>query len=60
MSAQQDFLKFEAVLSHCEKRVPDGSLSAAMEYGRTMDYFDGYNSLSQSGRLLAEVLVSTT
>ena len=60
MNARQDFLRFEVVLSHCEKRVPEGSPGAAMEYGRTMDYFDGYNSLSQSGRLLAEMLMPTT
>ena len=60
MNTQQDFLKFEAVLKHCEKRVPEGSLGAAMEYGRMMDYFDGFNSLSQSGRLLADVLIAGT
>lgn len=60
MNIQDDFLKFEAVLSYCEDQVLDGSLGAAMEYGRTLGYFNGYNSLSQSGRMLAEVLLSTT
>ena len=34
MNNHQDFLKFEAVLAHCEKRAPEGSLFSAMEYGR--------------------------
>ena len=34
MSNHQDFLKFEAVLAHCEKQAPEGSLFSAMEYGR--------------------------
>jgi len=50
-------LKFEAVLAHCEKRVPQGSLFAAMEYGREMQFFDGYNTLSTSDHLLAEMLI---
>ena len=48
MNKHQEFLKFEAVLAHCEKRVPEGSLFAAMEYGREMQFFDGHNSLSAS------------
>ncbi|MDC1271982.1 hypothetical protein N8Z94_05200 [Planktomarina temperata] len=57
MNKHQEFLKFEAVLAHCEKRVPEGSLFAAMEYGREMQFFDGHNSLSASGHLLAEMLM---
>ena len=34
MGTHQTFLQFEAVLGHCEQRVTEGSLSAAMEYGR--------------------------
>ena len=40
MTIHQEFLKFEAVLAHCETRVSDTSLSAAMEYGREMQFFD--------------------
>ena len=57
MNTQQHFLKFEAVLAHCEQRVSDPSLKAAMKYGRAMDFFDSYNKLSQSGELLAEILL---
>ena len=53
----QDFLKFEAVLAHCEKRAPEGSLFSAMEYGREMQFFDGHNSLSVSGHILADMLM---
>ena len=60
MHRHQEFLKFEAVLAHCEKRVPEGSLFAAMEYGREMQFFDGHNSLSASGQLLAEMLIQST
>ena len=57
MIKHQEFLKFEAVLAHCEKRVPEGSLFAAMEYGFEMQFFDGHNSLSESGYILAEMLM---
>ena len=50
------FLKFEVVLAHCEQRVTEPSLKAAMKYGRKMDFFDSRNKLSQSGELLAEIL----
>ena len=53
---QQHFLNFEVVLAHCEQRVTEPSLQAAMKYGRTMDFFDSRNKLSQSGELLAEIL----
>ena len=52
MTIHQEFLKFEAVLAHCETRVSDRSLSAAMDYGREMQFFDSTNRLSQSGQLL--------
>ena len=54
---QPHFLKFEAVLAHCERRVTEPSLQAAMKYGRKMDFFDSRNELSQSGELLAEMLL---
>ena len=54
-----EFLKFEAVLAHCEKRVTEDSLFAAMEYGREMQFFDQTNRLSQSGQLLAEMILPT-
>ena len=57
MNKHQEFLKFEAVLAYCEKQVPDGSLLAAMDYGREMQFFDGHNSLSESGHILAEMLM---
>ena len=57
LTMQQYFLKFEAVLAHCEQRVTEPSLQAAMKYGRTMDFFDNHNKLSQSGELLAEILL---
>ena len=59
MITHQEFLKFEAVLAHCETRVSDTSLSAAMEYGREMQFFDRTNRLSQSGQLLAELILTT-
>ena len=59
MITHQEFLKFEAVLAHCETRVSDTSLTAAMEYGREMQFFDSTNRLSQSGHLLAELILPT-
>ena len=59
MNRHSEFLKFEAVLAHCEKRVTEDSLFAAMEYGREMQFFDRTNKLSQSGELLAEMLLPT-
>ena len=56
MNTQQHLLKFEAVLAHCEQRLTEPSLQAAMKYGRKMDFFDSRNKLSQSGELLAEIL----
>ena len=60
MNKHQEFLKFEAVLAYCEKQVPEGSLLAAMDYGREMQLFDGHNSLSEAGQLLAQMLIPTT
>lgn len=40
MNTQQHFLKFEAVLAHCEQRLTEPSLQAAMKYGRAMEFFD--------------------
>jgi hypothetical protein len=60
MNNHQDFLKFEAVLAHCEKRAPESSLFAALEYGREMQFFDGHNSLSASGHILADMLMPRT
>jgi hypothetical protein len=60
MNKHQEFLKFEAVLAHCEKRVPQGSPFAAMEYGLEMQFFDGHNSLSASGHILADMLMPNT
>ena len=57
MNTQQHFLKFEAVLAHCEQRMTEPSLKAAIKYGRAMDFFDSHNKLSQSGELLAEILL---
>ena len=59
MTTHQEFLKFEAVLAHCETRVSDRSLSAAMDYGREMQFFDSTNRLSQSGHLLAVLILPT-
>ena len=59
MTKHQEFLKFEAVLAHCETRAPNSSLTAAMEYGREMQFFDRTNRLSQSGQLLAELILPT-
>ena len=55
--SQPHFLKFEAVLAHCEQRLTEPSLQAAMKYGRAMEFFDSRNKLSQSGELLAEILL---
>ena len=60
MDRIQEFLKFEVVLAYCEKRVPEGSLLAAMDYWRQMQFINGYNSLSESGQLLAEMLILST
>ena len=60
MNKHQELLKFEAVLAYCEKQVPEGSLLAAMDYGREMQLFDGHNSLSEAGQLLAEILIPNT
>lgn len=57
MNTQQHLLKFEAVLAHCEQRLTEPSLQAAMKYGRAMEFFDSRNKLSQSGELLAEILL---
>jgi len=57
MGTHQTFLQFEAVLGHCEQRVTEGSLSAAMEYGREMGFFDAHNSLLPSGQLLAHIIL---
>ena len=59
MTIHQEFLKFEAVPAHCETRVSDTSLSSAMDYGREMQLFDNTNRLSQSGQLLAEMILPT-
>ena len=52
MNTQQHLLKFEAVLAHCEQRLTEPSLQAAMKYGRAMEFFDSRNKLSQSGEIL--------
>ena len=57
MGKHQAFLEFEAVLSYCETRVPEQALSAAMEYGREMEFFDAHNSLLPSGQLLAHIIL---
>ena len=59
MSNHNDFLKFEAVLAHCEKRASEDSLFAAMEYGREMQFITGHNLLSSSGKRLAEMILPT-
>ena len=59
MTIHQEFLKFEAVLAHCETRVSDTSLTASMEYGREMQFLDRTNRLSQSGQILAELILPT-
>ena len=40
--------------------MPGGSLLAAMDYGREMQFFDGHNSLSEAGQLLADTILSST
>ncbi|MDA7451689.1 hypothetical protein N8857_05035 [Planktomarina temperata] len=68
MYTQKDFEKFESVLAYCKKRLPEPSLPSlpseqsldtAMQYGQKMDFFDSRNKLSQSGELLAGLLLST-
>ena len=65
MNTQKDFEKFESVLAYCKKRLPEPSLPSeqyldtAMQYGQKMDFFDSRNKLSQSGELLAGLLLST-
>ena len=65
MNTQKDFVKFESVVAYCEKRLPgpslpsEQSLKNAMKYGHKMDFFDSRNKLSQSGELLAGLLLST-
>ena len=60
MGRHQAFLEFEAVLSYCESRVPEQALSAAMEYGREMEFFDAHNSLLPSGQLLAQIILPSS
>ncbi|MDA9954143.1 hypothetical protein N9D61_07465 [Planktomarina sp.] len=55
MNTQQHLLKFEAVLAHCEQRLTEPSLQAAMKYGRAMEFFDSRNKLSQSGEILLPI-----
>ena len=57
MNNHNEFLKFEAVLAHCEKRESEDSLFAAMEYGREMQLITGHYSLSESGERLAEMIL---
>ena len=65
MYTQKDFEKFESVLAYCKKRLPEPSLPSAqsldtaMQYGQKMAFFDSRNNLSQSGELLAGLLLST-
>ena len=56
MNKHSEFLKFEAVLANCEKRVTEDSLFAAMKYGGEMQFFDKTNKLSQSGERLADII----
>ena len=58
MTIHQEFLKFEAVIAHCETRVPSGTLCEAIKYGREMQCFEKTNKLSPSGELLAEIIMS--
>ena len=57
MTIHQEFLKFEAVIAHCETRVPSGTLCEAIKYGREMQFFEKTNKLSPSGELLAEIIM---
>ena len=56
MNKHSEFLKFEAVLANCEKRVTEDSLFAAMKYRGEMQFFDKTNKLSQSGERLADII----
>ena len=58
MTIHQEFIKFEAVIAHCETRVPSGTLCEAIKYGREMQFLDKSNKLSPSGELLAEIITS--
>jgi len=58
MTIHQEFLKFEAVIAHCETRVPSGTLCEAIKYGREMQFFEKTNKLSPSGELLAEIIMN--
>ena len=57
MDNHQELLNFDAVLAQYEKWAPEGSLFSAMEYGLEMQFFDGYNSLSVSGHMVAAMLM---
>jgi|SaaInl1SG_22_DNA_1037389.scaffolds.fasta_scaffold22829_1 hypothetical protein len=59
LNAHTDFLKFEAVLQYCETKVQKGSSLGALDYGRELQLFGHYNSLSPAGNRLAERLMST-
>lgn len=59
MNTHTDFLKFEAVLQYCETKVQKGSSLGALDYGRELQLFGHYNSLSPAGNRLAERLMST-
>jgi hypothetical protein len=58
MTIHQQFLNFEAVIAHCETRVPSGTLCEAIKYGRKMEFIDKTNKLLPSGVLLAEIITN--
>jgi hypothetical protein len=58
MTIHQEFLNFEAVIAHCETRVPSGTLCEAIKYGRKMQFIDETNKLLPSGELLAEIITN--
>ena len=59
MTIHQEFLNFEAVIAHCETRVPSGTLCEAVKYGRKMQFIYETNKLLPSGEILAEIKLPT-
>ena len=56
MQTYDEFLAFEYVLAHCHDKASITSYKNALEYGRAMEFLNGENKLTQSGKLLASMI----
>lgn len=53
------FLKFEAVLNHCQRRCDAKTIEEAVAFGYQRDWFDNHNRLTASGDALAEIIMQS-